>query len=81
MGLGKRKQESQQSLWLATDKLYNVRRNAFYDCLNQLHDEVDFDERLEEAVEPCYEKPDRDSIASGTYFRIIFIAYDEDISS
>ncbi|MEP3927229.1 transposase, partial [Rhodopirellula bahusiensis] len=79
MGLGKR--EHQQSFWVAADKLCNAPRNAFYDRLNQLLDEVKFDEQLEEAVEPYYEKSGRKGIAPGTYFRMIFIGYFEDISS
>ena len=81
MGLGKRKREHQQSFWVAADKLCNAPRNAFYDRLNQLLDEVKFDEQLEEAVEPYYEKSGRKGIAPGSYFRMIFIGYFEDISS
>ena len=81
MGLGKRKRESQGSFWVATEKLCNGPRNAFYERLNQVLNEIHFDEKLEEAVEPFYEKTGRKGLAPGVYFRMIFIGYFEDISS
>jgi len=52
MALGKRKREQQDTFWVTADKLGNGPRNAFYDRLNQLLAEVDFDGKLEKAVEP-----------------------------
>ena len=81
MGLGKRKREYQNSFWIETEKLCNAPRNAFYDRLNQLLDDIGFDEKLEEAAEPYYQSSGRKGIAPGVYFRMIFIGYFEDISS
>lgn len=81
MGLGRRKKQKQQSFWVAADKLGGGPRNQFYDRLNQLLDEIDFDRRLEAAAEPYYENTGRKSLPPGVYFRMIFIGYFEDISS
>jgi hypothetical protein len=56
-------------------------RNAFYDRLNQLLGEIDFDHQLEAAAEPYYQPTGRQGLPPGVYFRMIFIGYFEDISS
>ncbi len=59
MALGKRKRQHQQTFWVAANKLGDGPRNAFYDRLNQLLGEVDFDDKLEQAAEPHYETTGR----------------------
>lgn len=81
MGLGRRRREQQESLWVESRKLGRGPRNAFYDRLNQLLAEIDFDRQLEAAAEPYYEKTGRKSLPPGIYFRMLFIGYFEDISS
>ena len=81
MALGRRRSERQGEFWVAADKLDNGPRNAFYDRLNELLAEIDFDRRLETAAEPYYEKTGRKGLPPGVYFRMIFIGYFEDISS
>lgn len=81
MTLGKRRREQQDSFWVAADRLGRGPRNAFYDRLNQLLDEIEFDKKLEKATEPYYESTGRKSLPPGVYFRMIFIGYFEDISS
>lgn len=81
MALGKRKRQQQDTFWVAADKLGSGPRNAFYDRLNQLLEEIGFDSKLEKAVEPFYEKTGRKGLPPGVYFRMIFIGYFEDISS
>ena len=81
MTLGRRRREQQDTFWVAADRLGNGPRNAFYDRLNRLLAEIEFDRRLEEAAEPFYEKTGRKSLPPGVYFRMIFIGYFEDISS
>lgn len=81
MALGRRRREQQDTFWVATDQLGSGPRNAFYDRLNQLLAEIEFDRKLEEAAEPYYEKIGRRSLPPGVYFRMIFIGYFEDISS
>lgn len=81
MALGKRKRQHQDTFWVAADKLGSGPRNAFYDRLNRLLIEIDFDGKLEQAAEPYYQKTGRKGLAPGVYFRMIFIGYFEDISS
>jgi len=81
MALGKRKRQHQDTFWVAADKLGGGPRNAFYDRLNRLLDEIDFDSKLEKAAEPYYESTGRKGLPPGVYFRMIFIGYFEDISS
>jgi transposase len=81
MALGKRKRQHQDTFWVAADKLGGGPRNAFYDRLNRLLDEIDFDGQLEKAAEPYYESTGRKGLPPGVYFRMIFIGYFEDISS
>ena len=59
MALGKRKRKQQDTFWVTADKLGNGPRNAFYDRLNQLLAEIDFDGKLEKAAEPLYQKTAR----------------------
>ena len=40
MALGKRKRQHQDTFWVAADKLGKGPRNAFYDRLNELLDEI-----------------------------------------
>ena len=81
MGLGRRRSEHQDTFWVAADKLGKGPRNAFYDRLNELLAEIEFDRQLEAAVEPYYQKTGRKGLPPGVYFRMIFIGYFEDISS
>lgn len=81
MALGKRKRQHQDTFWVAAEKLGSGPRNAFYDRLNQLLDEIDFDGKLEKAAEPYYQTTGRKGLPPGVYFRMIFIGYFEDISS
>lgn len=81
MALGRRRREHQDTFWVATEQLGSGPRNAFYDRLNELLAEIDFDSKLEEAAEPFYQKTGRKSLPPGVYFRMIFVGYFEDISS
>ena len=81
MGLGRRKMEQQGTFWVAIDKLGSGPRNAFYDRLNQLLAEIEFDRKLEEAAKSFYKKKGRKGLPPGVYFRMLFIGYFEDISS
>ena len=81
MTLGRRRQEQQDTFWVAADQLGSGPRNAFYDRLNQLLTEIDFDRKLEQAAEPFYQSTGRKSLPPGIYFRMIFIGDFEDISS
>jgi transposase len=81
MALGKRCSEQQGEFWVPTDKLGSGPRNVFYERLNQLLAEMEFDRKLEAAAEPHYETTGRKGLPPGVYFRMIFIGFFEDISS
>ncbi len=81
MTLGRRRGERQDLLWVSSAKLTRGPRNFFYDRLNQLLAEIDFDRQLEAAAAPFYQTTGRKSLPPGVYFRMMFIGYFEDISS
>ena len=81
MTLGRRRREQQDTFWVSADRLGSGPRNAFYDRLNRLLADIDFDRKLEQAAEPFYESTGRRSLPPGVYFRMIIIGYFEDISS
>ena len=81
MALGKRREERQQAFWVSAEALGSGPRNVFYDRLNRLLAEIEFDRELEAAAEPYYHTSGRKSLPPGVYFRMLFIGYFEDISS
>ena len=82
MGMGRRKRERQQEMWVATASLPDVPRHVFYEALNRLLDEHDFDRFVEDLCERYYaSNVGRDSIPPGLYFRMLFVGYFEDIES
>jgi len=82
MGMGRRRREVQQKLWVATASLPDVPRHVFYEKLNRLLAQSDFDTFVEELCEPYYAvNVGRDSISPGRYFRMLFVGYFEGIDS
>lgn len=81
MALRKRKSEEQQELWVATSDIAKAPRHVFYDRLNGLLAEAEFDRFVEQLVEPLYSNVGRPGIAPGVYFRMLFIGYFEGIDS
>jgi transposase len=81
MTLGRRRVERQDTFWVETQKLGSGPRNVFYDRLNAILAEIEFDRQLEEAADPFYQQTGRKGLPPGVYFRMIFIGYFEDISS
>ena len=81
MGMGKRAEFRQQEFWVATESLSGAPRHVFYDRLNDLLAEADFDRFVESLCAVCYNEGGRPSIPPGTYFRMLLIGYFEDISS
>jgi transposase len=82
MGMGRRKRERQQDLWVATASLPDVPQHVFYEALNRLLDEHDFDRFVEDLCERYYAaNVGRDSIPPGLYFRMLFVGYFEEIES
>jgi len=52
VGLRRRKKQRQQGLWIATSDLESPPRNRFYEALNQVLAEGDFDRVTEDACAP-----------------------------
>src|SRR5262245_27712959 len=81
MALGRRGQE-QQELWIATTDLPKSIGHVFYEKLNQLLAEADFDRWVEKLCQPYYHKKQgRPGIPPGTYCRMLLIGYFEGIAS
>lgn len=82
MGMGKRRGESQEELFVAAGELAKSPGHVFYNRLNKLLAECGFDEAVERACEPYYDAArGRDSIAPGKYFRMLLVGYFEAIES
>ena len=65
VGLRRRRKQRQQGLWIATSDLESTPRNRFYEALNQVLAEGDFDRVTEDACAPHYQPentPGRPSI-------------------
>jgi transposase len=83
MAMGKRKSR-QESLFVATDRLLQSQGHPFYQKLNALLDEAEFDGWIEGRCAPYYEqeeKSGRPSIVPGIYFRMLLVGYFEGIDS
>lgn len=81
MALGKRRRE-QQSLLVSTTSLPRSPGHPFYEKLNRLLAESQFDEYAEELCRPYYaEGVGRPGIAPGVYFRMLFVGYFEGLDS
>lgn len=82
MSLGRRKTQRQQELFVPTDQLPKTPRHVFYERLNALLAEHDFDQTLEQLCEPHYAAgKGRPSIPPGVYFRMLLIGYFEGLDS
>jgi transposase len=83
MAMGRRKAQ-QMPMWLAGPALARSPGHKFYEKLNELLKEADFDRRVEELCAAYFEaddKPGRPSIVPGVYFRMLFVGYFEGIES
>jgi len=83
MAMGKRKPR-QESLFIATDQLAQSPGHPFYQRLNALLAEAEFDRWVEQRCREYYEQDEprgRKSIPPGVYFRMLFIGYFEGLDS
>lgn len=81
MALGRRKRE-QQTLLVATTSLPQSPGHPFYDQLNRLLAEAQFDDSVESLCRPYYaDRIGRPGIPPGVYFRMLFIGYFEGLDS
>jgi transposase len=84
MAMGKRREERQGALFVATDRLPKAAGHPFYQRLNQLLAEAGFDAWIEDRCRRYYatrESRGRPSIAPGVYFRMLLVGYFEGIDS
>ena len=81
MALGQRDSERQQELWVATAKLPTSIGHVFYDALNRVLRDGQFDNFAESLCQAFYKKGGRRSIPPGVYFRMVFVGYFEGIDS
>ena len=81
MALGQRRTERQQEMWVATAKLPASIGHVFYDALNGVLRDGQFDSFAESLCEPFYKEGGRPGIPPGIYFRMIFVGYFEGIDS
>ena len=84
MAMGTRKQrERQEELWIATCDVVRTPGNAFYERLNAILDQHQFDRRVEFLCRKFYKKSPygRPSMAPGIYFRTLLIGYFEGLDS
>lgn len=71
-------------MWVAATELAQSQGHRFYEKLNELLGEAEFDRRVEELCAPYFEadsKAGRPSIAPGVYFRMLFVGYFEGVES
>ena len=81
MALGRRNEERQGELWVATHNLPTSPGHVFYEKLNRLLAEGGFDAWVEGLCEPYYAKSGRPGIPPGVYFRMLLVGYFEGIGS
>ena len=84
MAMGKRRREAQESLFIAADRLPRAPGHPFYERLNQLLAEADFDTWIESRCREHYAadgSAGRPSIPPGVYFRMLLVGYFEGIDS
>ncbi len=81
MAMGLRGMPRQVELFVPTAKLPQTPRHVFYERLNALLVEHDFDADLEKLCVPFYEQSGRKSIPPGVYFRMLLIGYFEGLES
>ena len=84
MAMGRRREERQEALFIATDGLAKSPGHPFYRKLNELLAEASFDRWIEGRCERYYateEKRGQPSIPPGVYFRMLLVGYFEDLDS
>lgn len=82
MAIGTNDNEKHGSFWIATAEIQQGPGNPFYQKLQKILKQYQFDRFCEEQCEPYYaEKMGRPSIPPGVYFRMLMIGYFEGIGS
>ena len=82
MSMGRKPSERQADLWIATTDLPKSPGHVFYEKLNALLAEADFDRYVEGLCKDYYaDDVGRESIPPGVYFRMLFVGYFEELDS
>ena len=83
MAMGTRqKRQRQQEFWIAAQDVVRSPAHAFYDRLNQIFDDHQFDRSVEHLCRRFYKGPlGQPSVAPGVYFRALLLGYFEGIDS
>lgn len=82
VALGRRRSSHQGELFVMSADLPQSPGHAFYDRLNSLLAEAEFDRFVEDLCRPHYaDEVGRPSVPPGTYFRMLFVGYFEGIDS
>ena len=82
MAMGRRKQEHQEALFVTMDALPRAPRHVFYERLNRILTQHDFDTFVEDCCRPFYaDRKGRPGLAPGVYFRTLFVGDFEGIDS
>lgn len=81
MALGRRGTERQREFWVPAQNLPQAPRHVFYETLNRLLAQADFDRRVEDLCEPYYAAGGRPGIPPGNFFRMLLVGYFENIDS
>jgi len=81
MALGRRGEE-QAEMWVAGTDLPRSPGHSFYEKLNQLLDQAEFDRQVEELCRPFYDEDmGRPGIPPGVYFRMLIVGYFEGLGA
>jgi transposase len=82
MSMGRRPAKHQDDLWVPTANLPRSPGHVFYDKLNGLLAQANFDRYVEDLCQPHYaDGIGRESIPPGTYFRMLLVGYFEGLDS
>ena len=81
MALGERSVERQGDFWIAVQDVVRTEGHPFYEKLNQVLAEHDFDEFVERRCRKFYKDGGRPSIPPGVYFRMLMVGFLEGLDS
>ena len=81
MGMGKRQREQQEQMWIVQQELARGPAHPFYQRVNELLEEREFDKFAEQECAKFYAKVGRPSLPPGIYFRLLLVGYFEGIDS
>jgi len=82
MALGKRKRERQETLWIATGQVARPPSHPFYQRLDAILMDQQFDDFVEKICAKFYApRMGRPGLAPGLYFRLLLIGYFEGLDS